>query len=291
MNADLTLRPITAEDREACARIIYAAFCGIADQHNFPRDFPSLEVVMGFSQFLMGNPAIFGVVAVSGNTIVGSNFLDERDPIRGVGPITIDPKFQGKGVGRELMRAAIDRGRTAAGIRLVQDAFNTASMSLYASLGFEVKEPLLLMRGTPKGEISGKSEARALTMGDVDACAALCRQVHGFDRANELRDAMGSGMCRSMGLFRDGQMVAYGSAPTIWPMNHGVARSEQDMINLWLAMGKAEAEPLMFLLPNRQAGLLRWCLGAGLRVVKPMTLMAMGQYHEPRSAYYPSVAY
>jgi len=32
-------------------------------------------------------------------------------------------------------------------------------------------------------------------------------------------------------------------------------------------------------------------LGAGMRVVKPMTLMAMGQYQEPRGCWFPSVLY
>ncbi len=41
-------------------------------------------------------------------------------------------------------------------------------------------------------------------------------------------------------------------------------------------------EPASFLLPLRQAGLFRWCLGEGLRVVKPMTYMTLGQYHEPK---------
>ena len=43
-----------------------------------------------------------------------------------------------------LMEAVIERGKSAAGIRLGQDAFNTASLSLYSSLGFDVKEPLCL---------------------------------------------------------------------------------------------------------------------------------------------------
>ena len=33
--------------------------------------------------------------------IVGSNFLDERDPIRGVGPITVDPESQNAGRGTQ----------------------------------------------------------------------------------------------------------------------------------------------------------------------------------------------
>ncbi|MDQ6700513.1 MAG: hypothetical protein M3Z36_10055 [Acidobacteriota bacterium] len=55
------------------------------------------------------------------------------------------------------MQAVIEGGRGGSGICLVQDAFNTRSMSLYASLGFEVKEPLVMMQGTPKsGAVAGR---------------------------------------------------------------------------------------------------------------------------------------
>ena len=35
----------------------------------------------------------------------------------------------------------------------------------------------------------------------------------------------------------------------------------------------------------------RWCLSAGLRIAKPMTLMTTGFYQEPKSPWYPSVEY
>jgi hypothetical protein len=34
------IRPATPADAEACGRIIFEAFSGIADQHGFPWDFP-----------------------------------------------------------------------------------------------------------------------------------------------------------------------------------------------------------------------------------------------------------
>ena len=57
------------------------------------------------------------VVAEIEGRIAGSNCLDERSIIRGVGPITIDPTIQNRGVGRKLMEAVIDRShqRGAAG--------------------------------------------------------------------------------------------------------------------------------------------------------------------------------
>src|SRR5918995_5632426 len=114
-----------------------------------------------------------------------ATFLSEGDPICGVGPITVDPSVQGSGAGRRLMQAVIERGREAAGVRLVQDAFNTRSYSLYASLGFDVKEPLLLMRGTPRGEPNSSATVRLMAEHDVTACARLCTAVHGYARRHE----------------------------------------------------------------------------------------------------------
>ncbi len=45
----------------------------------------------------------FSVVAEVEGRLAGSNVLDERAVIRGVGPITIDPVVQNLGVGRKLM--------------------------------------------------------------------------------------------------------------------------------------------------------------------------------------------
>jgi len=42
----MNIRPVTAADAENCGRIIYKAFCTIADRHNFPHDFPSIEAAM-----------------------------------------------------------------------------------------------------------------------------------------------------------------------------------------------------------------------------------------------------
>jgi hypothetical protein len=45
------------------------------------------------------------------------------------------------------------------------------------------------------------------------------------------------------------------------------------------------------LVPTRNAGLFRWCLENGLRVVQPMTLMTVGLYNEPAGAYLPSILF
>ncbi|MFL5665354.1 MAG: GNAT family N-acetyltransferase [Ktedonobacteraceae bacterium] len=76
------------------------------------------------------------------------------DAVAGVGPITVDLAFQGKGIGRALMTEVIKYARRnhIKSLRLQQDAFNVASLSLYASLGFEVKESVAVMQATPAPE-------------------------------------------------------------------------------------------------------------------------------------------
>jgi hypothetical protein len=90
---------------------------------------------------------------------------------------------------------------------------------------------------------------------------------------------------------RENRLVAYVFAPFNWQLNHAVAETTGDMQALLAGTGKLTGQPLFFLLPTRQADLFRWCLDQGLRVVKPMTLMAMNDYQEPRGCFLPSVLY
>jgi GNAT superfamily N-acetyltransferase len=289
MTSEMRIRPLSPTDAVACGEIIFQAFKGIAERHNFPLDFPTRDAASGLPAMMIHHPSIYGVAAESEGHLIGSNFLDERDAIRGVGPISVDPNWQGHGCGRMLMEAVVERGRGARCIRLVQDAFNTTSMSLYASIGFDVKEPLALLRGTPVQKSAPTPDARPMREEDLEGCAALCRRIHGFDRINELRDAIE--LLKPFVLVRESRVVAYASAPTLWFLNHGVAETEQDMCDLLTAAGASADQPLALLMPLRQGSLFRWALRAGLRVLKPMNLMAMGEYHQPAGAFFPSVAY
>jgi predicted N-acetyltransferase YhbS len=284
----LTLREAEPSDTEECTRILFEAFGAIHDHHRFERDFPAPEAAQRMLGAWMPNPSVWGVVAEIDGRVVGSNFLDERSPIRGVGPITVDPEGQNSGVGRRLMDAALERGRGAPGIRLLQDGFHMRSLSLYESLGFDVKEPVAVARGRPRsGPVEG-IEVRPLVAADLEECEELCKKVHGFERTGELRES--AEVFAAFVAERDGRIVAYASSVTFWPMNHGVAESGEDMRALLLGAAAAVEDAIAFLVPLR-SDLFRWCLEEGLRLVKPMNLMALGEYQEPRGSWFPSVLY
>ena len=284
----VTIREVEPGDADACARICFDAFAGIHDHHRFPRDFPALEAAAGIMGMWVPHPSIWGVVAEVDGRIAGSNFIDERDPIRAVGPITVDPKGQNAGVGRRLMEAVLERGEGAPGIRLTQDAFNMQSLSLYESLGFDVTEPLAVIGGKPASGPAGRVEVRELGEDDLDECEALCKKVHGFERTNELRDAIHA--FKPFVAVRDGRITAYASSVVFWPLNHGVAESDEDMTALLVGASAALEDQIEFLVPLRSP-LFRWSLREGLRVVKPVNLMSLGEYRRPRGSWFPSVLY
>ena len=171
----------------------------------------------------------------------------------------------------------------------MQDSYNAASLSLYASLGFDVKEPLALIEGSVAGGVPGGFEVRPMRDEDLGAVNELCRRVHGFDRAGELQSL--APVLNPFVAVRGGQVTAYASMPNFWALGHAVAEEDRDMQALLAGASAQSGAPLSFLFPTRQAALFRWCLGQGLRVVKTMTLMAMGEYVEPRGSFITSVGY
>ncbi|MEG4029604.1 MULTISPECIES: GNAT family N-acetyltransferase [unclassified Microcoleus] len=285
---NLVIRRATHQDIDVCARITYEAFKDISDRHLFPTDFPTLEFATEITGLLIESPLFFGIVAESEGAVVGCGFMDERNPIRGIGPVSVDRTFQGRGTGREIMKALLERGQDAVGIRLVQESFNMASLSLYASLGFEVKEPFVLMEGKFRSQPQKGFEVRPLASEDVGECAALCEKLCGCDRTSDIEYALN--FFSPWVACKEGRIVAYTCA--VSALGHSVAETEADMQALLLGAAAYSSDQLLaFHLPLRYASLFRWCLQEGLRALKPMAVMAVGEYRSPEGCWFPSFVY
>ena len=284
---NIKLRSGTPADAEICGRICYDAFKTISEAHGFAPDFPAPEVAISLLKWMLTHPEFHSVVAEIDGQIVGSNFLDERNAIAGVGPITVDPAVQNRAIGRRLMDAVHERAaeRNFAGVRLIQSGFHVRSLSLYAKLGYDVREHLACMKGNALGISVAAHIVRPATQADFEECNRLCREVHGHDRAGELKDAIAQGSATVVE--HDGRITGY--ATVIGFFGHAVGETNKDLKAL--IGGEKEFAGPGFLLPTRNGELFRWCLANGLRIAQTMTLMSRGLYNEPAGAYLPSILY
>ena len=286
--AGLTLRAGRSEDAETCGFICYEAFKAIADQHNFPPDFPSPEVSGGLiTSMLARGGEIYSVIAEVDGRVVGSNFLWENGTIAGVGPITIDPSAQNVAVGRRLMEDVLQRARERgiAGVRLCQAAYHNRSLALYTKLGFDTREPLSNLQGEAIGQEIPGYAVRSATEEDLDSCNEVCFKVHGHDRGPELLEAIRQGTATVVE--HGGRITGY--TTMVGFFGHTVGESNEELKAL---IGAAPSFPGPgFLLPTRNGEVLRWCLEKGLHIVQPITLMSVGLYNEPRGAFMPSILF
>ena len=86
---------------------------------------------------------------------------------------------------------------------------------------------------------------------------------------------------------RAGRITGY--TTRIGFFGHAIGESNDDLKAL-IGSAPSFAGP-GFLLPTRNAPLLRWCLDHGLQIVQPMSLMSCGFYNKPAGAFLPSILF
>lgn len=284
---NLTMRPGKPEDAKRCGEICYKAFKAIAEEHHFPPDFPDTETTVGIMNYFFSIGGVYSVIAEENGQIVGSNFLWENRLVGGVGPITVDPSCQNAAVGRKLMEQVLDRAEDIklASVRLVQAAYHNRSMALYSKLGFNVQELLSVLQGAALNIRFPGYDVRPANEADLNICNQLCYAIHGHDRSNELPGALKGGTLSVVDY--NGAITGY--TTQVGFLGHTIATTNTGLKAL-IGASTGFAGP-GFLLPSRNAEVLRWCLQNGLRIVQPMTLMSKGMYNNPAGAFLPSVLY
>ena len=283
----LLVREAEPHEAPAIAALVHAAYTqpGAAPAPELARREPADELVAAF----LADGAAHVLVAEAGGEVAGVVVLHEGDRVRSLGPLAVAPRLQGSGIGRRLVQAALHRAGPATAVRLLADAGNARAQALFVAQDFLVKEPVLLLHGMPQGLAVREGVVRRLRSTDIPACAALCKAVLGVTRTHELASP---GRLRDpMVIERDGRITGYLTAPASWAANHGVAESPADLRALLVGAAGVVRAPCSLLLPARGNALLAWALDQGLRIVKPMVLMARGAYAQPRGTWFPSAFY
>jgi ribosomal protein S18 acetylase RimI-like enzyme len=288
-NVPVTIRAIKPEDVESCGRAAYAAHSTVAMAHNVPCEHPSIEFSIGLIGNKVKDTNAVGFAAERGGAILGSIFLNTfpDTPVAAIGPLTVDPAAEGSAAGRRLMQAAIDEAcnRCIEQVRLVQSPSHLRSLALYSKLGFQVREPLVLVTGKPLGWNAQTHHVRPATMTDLPHCNRLCTAVHGFARAFELCVAIEQKSARV--IERDDYISGYSIG--LGFRGNAVGETTEDL-KVLIGTAHAVMGPGFFV-PIRNGELLRWLFDNGFRASWPAALMTRGPYQEVTGAFMPSIAF
>lgn len=278
----ITIRQAFETDIETCAESMYMAFTTIDQKHGFPSYFTDRNHATQATRNLLTHPHIYSIVATENNRVIASAFMNEKRPIRSIGPVSVHPHYQGHGIGRKLMEHLLNRAQDAPNIRLTQDAFNTTSLSLYTSLGFALVESLVWIEGQFKNTPHHNTQIVSLDTSNYDDCITLCNQVLGFYRGPD-------DFTEVNGIFKNNQLTAYATGLSV--DGYTIAQTENDLRTLILGIAAQKLGTLSFLLPTRYTALLLWCIHSGLKIKKPLNLMAKGAYQQPNGFYFPNLLY
>ncbi len=288
-----TIVPFSPEHAEKAGQIVYEAFKDIADRHNFEPAFESPEFATLVVRLLGQTEGWNSYIYLEDGAPAAVNFGDERDEVVGVGPVATGVAHQGKGLGRKVMQAMLDSAERNGfrSVRLNQVAYNMISFSLYAAMGFDVKDGIALFAGAPKPDDEIQDAVRDYRPDDLDALDRLCRDVLGYSRRNDIE---------RMAVFappaiveRAGKVAGYalrfpGDTAIV---GHAAAVDFAAMRDLIVGTTRATGGKLQFLVPYAQGDLIRWCLAGRFRLKELQNYMVLGDYEAPSGYWMPSAFY
>jgi predicted N-acetyltransferase YhbS len=182
---DIQIRNMTKADIDRVGEILYEGFTAVASHYGYASNVSSLQEGKLIAWAILHHGPSEKLVVEADKRVVGSTHLSLRGDIAGLGPTVIDPHFQGKSMGRELISAVLKKAENQSSIRTILEAFNPAVFALiYFSLEFELVADLLdlILRGGAKQSVELCSNVEELATDDLDQICAYDSPRSGLDR-------------------------------------------------------------------------------------------------------------
>ena len=280
--AGAAVRDATPADVSAAASIVYTAFRQMADRHavfNFTSQ--SLEHATSIVASCIAREDCIALVATSGDEILG---FVASTPIGGglydLGPIAVTIEKQAGGIGRVLVRAAVDRagGGTTT---LTVDTYNGQALALYCRCGFDVYGTLAVCERTrltlrDPALFPGLTVRRAVA-GDLVACVELAERCANTDMSSEIKAHADTAWV----VTARPHDVVIGYCAALDMSGHSVFLGVTAAEALLGAAGPDLERPMVCvnLAANRE--LARWMFEHGWRVVKTLLFMSTAPLAEP----------
>jgi GNAT superfamily N-acetyltransferase len=282
------IRRMTREDIPEVGRIGVEAFNELMARHNRPPLYPDPQVgPLAATAYVSIDPE-GSLVAIEEGRVVGSIFYRRRGETVSVGPATVAPTAQGRGVGTRLFQAVIERESNAHSMRIMQDSLNLASFELLVRIGYSLGEEVAMFT-LPAGfreeheSDSAVHVARSEDFGDI---LALDRRLFGSDRRRdfEFLRRFGKILAIHSGKNLDG-FLAQMPTPGRTMLGPGGAESPEALRRLIQhAVGETLGE-LSLVVPARGYDNIKPLLATGFRLVGLSNLMYRGSWDPPAGAY------
>jgi predicted N-acetyltransferase YhbS len=279
---------------EAAGKLVYEAFRDVATRHGFQPSYDTPQFATFVVRLLSQAEGFASFVAIEDGQPLAVNFLDQRNDVAGVGPVAVGVEHQGRGLGRMVMEALLERAEGCGfqSVRLLQSAYNLVSFSLYCRLGFAAKDEIADLRGRPHADEDIAATVRECTPGDLDDLDRLSLEVLGFRRRGDVETVMP--FVPPLLAEREGRLVGYVCrfpTPSGVFLGPAAARDQEALKNLIVGAARLVPGSLRLALPLSCSSLLRWALQSGFSLAELENLMVRGTYEAPAGAYIPSVWY
>ena len=279
------VRPLEERDVERAGDVNFVAFHDVALRHGLRPIVTTPAEARSYLRHLLAFDPLGGLVAEQDGDIVGMAWVHPRGPVATIGPVAVDPRLQGRGIGRRLVESCIERaGPRAPQVRLVHESFNATSLALYLRTGFRVVAPLCEFELPPGHRVGAASPSgvRLRPATDADRTRLVERDGRAFGaprpQSVELYLRRGRVLVAERGKTLAG--YAFGIAVGTLGYLGSAAGDDGDVVLELLAAlaGELGSERVMLrtLVPAADRRLVDGLLGLGFRVFRACHYMVRG---------------
>lgn len=285
---EIRIRSMVRADIPEVGRIGVEAFNDLMARHNRPPLYPDPQVgPLAATAYLTTDPDC-SLVAAEGDRVVGSIFYRRRGEAVSVGPATVAPADQGRGIGRSLLEEVLRREPNARSMRIMQDSLNLSAFELLVRIGYSLGEEIAMLT-LPAGfreNHDGEGGVRTASADDMTEILAMDRKLFGSDRKKdfEFLRRFGKVLVLHSGRTLRGYLA---QMPTPGRTMLGPAGAEDEEALLRLiqhTVGETLGE-LSLLLPARSRTLVKPLLDSGFRLVGLANLMFRGEWQRPSGGF------
>ena len=165
------IRPMTPADVDPAAELILGNDWGVRRE---------------WLEYATSQAACVPLIAEAGGEIVGTGVGTANGPVGWIGTIFIAPDRRGRGLGRALTQAIIDRLETA-GCRSLVLVATSEGRRLYERMGFDLQSRYHILQAIGLPPADDADGVRPFAPADIEAIERLDRAGTGEDRAHAIR--------------------------------------------------------------------------------------------------------